>query len=102
MVVHPPASEASRVVANLIERKNQHTPVYGAKEFACLSVSNFDPNYLRTGRTEWDEIFSEHLCQKAMFQKNCFTREGACRARAEGQIKLHDMIYFIGAPGCNI
>ena len=34
-----PASEASRV-ANLTERKNPHTPVYGVKEFVCLSVQN--------------------------------------------------------------
>ena len=33
-----PASEASREVANLTERKNLHTPVYGVKEFVCLSV----------------------------------------------------------------
>ena len=31
-------SEASREVANLTERKNTHTPVYGVKEFVCLSV----------------------------------------------------------------
>ena len=31
-------SKASRKVANLTERKNQHTPVYAAKEFVCLSV----------------------------------------------------------------
>ena len=58
---HPPASEANRELANLIERKNLHTPVYGVKEFVCLSVrlsvTNFDPNYLWTGRTEWAEIF---------------------------------------------
>jgi hypothetical protein len=23
----------------------------------CLSVMNFDPNYLRIGKTEWAEIF---------------------------------------------
>ena len=34
-----PASEASREVANLTERKNPHTPVYGVKEFGyCLSI----------------------------------------------------------------
>ena len=33
-----PASEGSREVANLTWRKNPHTPVYGAKEFVCLSV----------------------------------------------------------------
>ena len=31
-------SEASREVANLTERKNLHTPVYGVKEFVCLSI----------------------------------------------------------------
>ena len=35
---YPPMSEASREVANLTERKNQHAPVYGIKEFVCLSV----------------------------------------------------------------
>ena len=33
-----PTSEASREVANLMERKNSHAPVYGVKEFVCLSV----------------------------------------------------------------
>ena len=36
----PPASEASREVANLTERKNPHTPVYvtdvSDRAFACL------------------------------------------------------------------
>ena len=34
--LYSPASEASRKVANLTERKNPHTPVYGVKEFVCL------------------------------------------------------------------
>ena len=42
-------------------KKNPHTPVYGFKEFDCLSVSlsvaKFDLNYLRTGEIEWPEIF---------------------------------------------
>ena len=46
--IYPPVCEA-----NLTERKNPHTPVYGVKEFVCLfarlSVANFDPNYLRNG-----------------------------------------------------
>ena len=33
---YPPASEVSREVANLTERKNPHAPVYGVKEFVCL------------------------------------------------------------------
>ena len=35
---YPPASEASREGANLTERKNPHTPLYGVKEFVCLPV----------------------------------------------------------------
>ena len=35
---HPPANEVSREVANLTERKNLHTSLYGNKEFVCLSV----------------------------------------------------------------
>ena len=31
--IYPPASEASREVANKTERKNPYTPVYGVKEF---------------------------------------------------------------------
>ena len=54
---YPPVSEASREVANLTVRKNPHTSVYGVKECVCLSVANFDPNYLGTGRTELTEIF---------------------------------------------
>ena len=37
-LLYTPVSEASREVANLTERKNPHTPVYGVKEFVCLSV----------------------------------------------------------------
>ena len=33
-----PSSKARREVANLTERKNLHTHVYGVKEFVCLSV----------------------------------------------------------------
>ena len=59
---NPPASEASREVANLTERKNTHTPVYGVKEFVCLSVTNFDPNYLGTGRTELPLAGGYEIC----------------------------------------
>ena len=51
-----PASKASREVENFDWKKNPHTLVYGVKEFVtlsvCLSVTNFDLNYLRTGKTE--------------------------------------------------
>ena len=46
---YPPVCKVSREVANLTWRKNTHRPVYGVIEFVCLSVTNFDLNYLRTG-----------------------------------------------------
>ena len=57
-------SKASREVANISEIKNLHTPVYGVKESVCqmsvcLSVTNSDPNYVRTGRTEWADFFKD-------------------------------------------
>ena len=50
ILCYPPASEASREVANLTERKNPHTPAYGVKEFVCLSVINFNPIIYNTLR----------------------------------------------------
>ena len=51
-------SKASKEVTNLTERKNLGTHLFGVKKFitlsVCLSVPNFDPFYLRTGRTEWE------------------------------------------------
>ena len=61
-------SEASSEVANLTEMKNP-PHINGVKEFVCLFVTKFDPNYLRTGRTEWAEFFFGHLWQKGMSQK---------------------------------
>ena len=64
-------------MANLIERKNPH--VCGVKEFVCLfvclSVTNFDLNYLQTGEIEWTEIiwgvfFSPIVASKQTFLKN--------------------------------
>ena len=47
-IFYPPTSKAGRHEAN------PHTPVYGVKEFVCLplclSVTNFDPNYLMTSK----------------------------------------------------
>ena len=42
-------------VANLTERKNLHTPVYGVKEFVCL-LQTLNPNI--SSKTEWAEILS--------------------------------------------
>ena len=35
---YPPAREGRREAANLTQRRNPHTPVYGVTEFVCLSV----------------------------------------------------------------
>ena len=61
---NPPASKASGEVANLTERKNPHAPVYGVKEFVCLSVTKFDPNYLRTIKKDFEHKnypYAHHL-----------------------------------------
>ena len=48
---HPPVSKDCREVTNLTEIKNMHTYIFDFKEFVslsvCLSVHNFDPNFLR-------------------------------------------------------
>ena len=51
-IINPPGSKASKEVPNLTERKNPHTPECQRICLSvCLSVINFDPNYLRTGKT---------------------------------------------------
>ena len=73
---YPPASKASREVANLTERKNPHTPVYDVKEFVCVcpSVINFDPTYLGLAKRNGKKILGL-----------LFVCKGAGRAGAEGQ-----------------
>ena len=46
----------------------------------CLSVTKFDPNYLRTGRTEWAEIFwgeksLQLLAARAVFESLFFLQK---------------------------
>ena len=53
--------------------------------YVCLSVTKLYPNYLRTDRTEWAEIFLGHLWQKAISQIFLFVQKVAGRAWAEGQ-----------------
>ena len=43
----------------------------------CLSVTNFDPNHLGTGRTEWDEIT---MCTSS--------KMGLFRQRLKAEVKL--------------
>ena len=69
---NPPANKASREVANLTERKNPNTPVYGVKEFVRLSVTKFDPNYCRTGKQSRLKFFLGRVWQKAMSQNFLF------------------------------
>ena len=63
-------SKACREVANLNERKNPHTAVSDVKEFVCLTVTEFDPNYLRTGKTEWAEKIFRTSMAKSHVSKN--------------------------------
>ena len=67
LLFYPPTSKARREVANLTEKKNPHTPVNGVKEFVCLSLVNFDPNHLKTGRTEGAENKFATLAARAVF-----------------------------------
>ena len=56
--VNPPASKASREVANLTERKKSAYPRKWSQRMypsVRLSVTNFDPNYHRSGKTEQAE-----------------------------------------------
>ena len=84
LLINPPVSKACREVANLTWRKNPHTPVYGVKEFVFLSVTNFDLNYLRTGKIEWAKILFRISLSKRVVQKIFFSRQGASMAWAEG------------------
>ena len=45
---YSPASEVSKEVANLTERKNAHTPVYGVKEFVSGLAEQLTFNLTRT------------------------------------------------------
>ena len=51
-ILNPPASEASKGGANLKERKNLHTPIYGVKEYVCLSVCLSVVNFELSGLAE--------------------------------------------------
>ena len=72
------ASEASREVVNLTWRKNPRTPVYGVKEFVCLSVCNEFRHQLsqdwgnRMGWNFWGGIFVKKCCPKNF----CFLGRG--------------------------
>ena len=47
--IYPTASEASREVANLTERKNPHTPVYGVKETGWQRCSTCQQANIKSG-----------------------------------------------------
>ena len=94
----PPASKASREIANLTERKIHKPPNRVSKNLSvwratvlwtCRSQKiklrvfkfyniilkcNFDPNYLRTGNTEWAKKNLGDLWQKALSQKSYISK----------------------------
>ena len=41
----------------------------------CLSVTNFDPHYLETGKKEWAEIFLGHLWEMNVVKKIYLTEK---------------------------
>ena len=47
------ASEASREVANLTERKNMHTLVYGVKNLSVCLIQTLTPIIPGLAKTEW-------------------------------------------------
>ena len=57
-----------RVGSKINWKKNPQTTVYGVKEIVtltvCLSVTNFDPNFLRTGKTQWAKFFWDIFVKK--------------------------------------
>ena len=57
------ANEASRKVANLSKRKNPHAPVYGVKEFVCLSVCLSVTHYLKKMSSLKKELFNSNKFQ---------------------------------------
>ena len=50
----------------------------------CPSVTKYDPNYLRTVKTEWAVFFRPSMA-KSHVSKKCFDLKVAGWARAEGQ-----------------
>ena len=46
-------AQLSTLMAHAIRYIISTYTVYGVKEFVFLSVTNFDPNHLGTGWTEW-------------------------------------------------
>ena len=63
------------------------------KYFVCLSMTN--PNYLRTGITEWSKKIQRHLWQKLLSPKILVFQKVAGRARAWSyQQKISDPNFF--------
>ena len=63
---YPPASKASKEVANLTERDNPHKPVYGVKEFCLLQTLTpiFSGLAKQNGPNFFKEIYGKNPCLK--------------------------------------
>ena len=61
---YPPASEASWEVANLTERENLHTPIFGVKEFVCVFVRPIYYVYSENGEMGLFLVEAKFLTQK--------------------------------------
>ena len=56
---YPPTSEASKGGSKFNRKKK--SPLYDVKEFVRLSVINFDPDCLGTGKTDWAKKKFGHI-----------------------------------------
>ena len=104
---YPPASEASREVANLTERKNKHSPVYGVKESVCLSVclSVCHTGGFRSNTVYFTYIFLRrdqqfrhlNLCRK-YFLLFCLKRRKKMRKEEKQQKSISTSYRIVAAP----
>ena len=67
IIILSPYEQSKKGSSKFNWKKNPHTPVNGVKEFVCLSLVNFDPNHLKTGRTEGAENKFATLAARAVF-----------------------------------
>ena len=70
----------------MTERKNPHTPEFGVKEFACLSVRvKLQPQLSQDWQNRMGKKKLGHLWQQPISQDFFIVRKVAGRARAKGQ-----------------
>ena len=92
---YPPASEASREVENFDWKKIHMPPYMVSKNLSvCLSVTKFNPNYLRTGRIEQAKIFFTTSLSKSHVSKKNFLGKGPVGPGPRAKICFALKLYF--------